>query len=250
MTEVATTPAAPSEAGVLAGKMAEAFGRLVQAYEKEYSLSREQAVQRATEPLPTRDERALTCPPDQVSWLELHMIARDDPARSIARLEEIKRAALDELRTGHRAAEAVEVRMIDSGPWPRMQFLALREELSAQWQPRNGIERQLLDTMAQAQVGYLAWLYYLTMRTSLESCTNDRRVKEEARWQPPRQSDADALEQAAAMVDRFNRIFLRTLRALCDMRRHSSPVIVQNGGQMNVAHQQVNLNTATSAGEG
>ena len=34
------------------------------------------------------------------------------------------------------------------------------------------------------------------------------------------------------MMDRYNRIFLRTLRSLCDMRRHSSPVIV---GQMNVS---------------
>jgi hypothetical protein len=81
----------------------------------------------------------------------------------------------------------------------------------------------------------------LTTRTNLESCTNDRRYKEEGRWAPPRQSDADALDQAAAMMDRYNRIFLRTLRALCDMRRHGGPVIVQKGGQMNVAQQQVNV---------
>jgi hypothetical protein len=48
-----------------------------------------------------------------------------------------------------------------------------------------------------------------------------------------RQSDADALEQAAAMMDRFNRVFLRTLRALCELRRRG-PVIVQNAGQVNV----------------
>ena len=250
MNEVATAPAAPSEAGELAGELGKAFGRLVQAYEKHFSLSREEAVQRATEPLPDRDQRALNGPPDQVNWFELHLIARTDPDRSTARWEEIKRAALDEVRTGHRAAKAVEVGTLNEGAWQRAQFLALREELSAEWQPRNGIERQLLDTMAQAQVGYLTWLRTLTSRTSLESCTNDRRVQDEGRWQPPRQSDADALEQAAAMMDRFNRIFLRTLRALCEMRRHSNPVIVQNGGQMNVAQQQVNLNTAGSAGAG
>jgi hypothetical protein len=174
------------------------------------------------------------------------MVARTDPDRAAARWEEIKRAALDELRTGHRAARAVETANIVA--WRRAQFLALREELAAEWQPRNGIERQLIDTMAQAQEGYLYWVRILTLRTELESTTNDRRVQEEGRWGPPRQSDADALDQAAAMMDRFNRIFLRTLRALCDMRRHSSPVIVQNGGQMNVAQQQVNLNTAPPAG--
>jgi hypothetical protein len=49
------------------------------------------------------------------------------------------------------------------------------------------------------------------------------------------------------MMDRFNRSFLRPLRALCDVRRHN-PVTVQNGGQRNVAHQQLNLNRAVSAG--
>jgi hypothetical protein len=49
------------------------------------------------------------------------------------------------------------------------------------------------------------------------------------------------VDQAGAMVDRFNRIFLRTLRALRDLRRYAPPVIVQNAGQVNVASQQVNL---------
>jgi hypothetical protein len=32
--------------------------------------------------------------------------------------------------------------------WQRAQFLALRHELMQEWQPRNGIERQLIDTSA------------------------------------------------------------------------------------------------------
>ena len=186
MTEVATAPAAPSEAGVLAADLAERFGQMILAYEKEFSLSREEAVRRATEPPPDGGQRALTCPLDQVSSIDLYLLARTDPARSAARWEEIKRAALDELRTGHRAAKAVETGTLDQGLWHRAQFLALREELSAEWQPRNGIERQLLDTMAQAQAGFLVWLHRLTVYTSLESCTNDRRIKDEGRWQPPR----------------------------------------------------------------
>jgi hypothetical protein len=239
MTKVATEPAALSDAGVLAGELAKSFGQMVEGYERYFSQSREEAVQRASEPMPDGGQRALSGPPDQVSWLDLHMIARTDPDRAAARWEEIKRAALEELRTGHRGARAVEA--ADNGAWRRAQFLALREELSAEWQPRNGIERQLLDTLAQAQAGYLYWVRILTVRTELESVTNDRLHKEEAKWQPPRQSDADALDQAAAMMDRYNRLFLRSLRALCDMRRHTSPVIVQKGGQMNVAQQQVNL---------
>jgi hypothetical protein len=71
VTEVATKPAAPSEAGVLAGELAKSFGQMVQLYEKHYSLSREEAVRRAAEPLPDGGERTMTVPPDQVSWFDL-----------------------------------------------------------------------------------------------------------------------------------------------------------------------------------
>ncbi len=245
MSAVATTPAAPSEAGVIAGELVKSFGQLVQLYEKHFSLSREEAIRRATDSPADDAERTLNGPPDQVSWLDLHGIASTDPDRATARWEEIKRAALDELRTGHRAAAAVETG--HDGAWQRARFLALREELSAEWQPRNGVERQLIDTMAQAQQGFLSWLQSLTTRTSLESVTNERLRTDEGKWGPPRQSDADALDQAAGMMDRYNRIFLRTLRALCDLRRHGGPVIVRKGGQMNVAQQQVNVSTAGAA---
>jgi hypothetical protein len=48
-------------------------------------------------------------------------------------------------------------------------------------------------------------------------------------------------QKAAGMVDYFKRIFLRTLRALCDLRRNGPKVIVKKGGQLNVAEQQVNV---------
>jgi hypothetical protein len=58
-------------------------------------------------------------------------------------------------------------------------------------------------------------------------------------------SDTQAIDQAAAMVDRFNRLFLRTLRASQDHRRCLPPqVVVQNAGQVNVGTQQVNLAVA------
>lgn len=43
----------------------------------------------------------------------------------------------------------------------------------------------------------------------------------------------------------FSRLFLRTLRALCDLRRYAPSVTIQNlGGQVNVAAQQVVANAA------
>ena len=41
------------------------------------------------------------------------------------------------------------------------------------------------------------------------------------------------------MVDRFNRMFLRTLLGLRDQRRYS--VVVQSAGQVNVGQQQVKV---------
>jgi hypothetical protein len=62
-------------------------------------------------------------------------------------------------------------------------------------------------------------------------------VQEEGCGEPPRLSDAQAEDQAAAMVDRFNRVFLRTLQALCGLRKVPPAVVVQNAGQVNVGGQ-------------
>jgi hypothetical protein len=241
MTTTATTPAAPSEAGVLAGELAKSFGQMVQAYEKYSKLSHTEARQRADKAEPDGGQRILHGPPEEVSWFDLRQIARTDSDRAEARWEEIKRAALEELQTGYRAARACET--VTDGPWQRAQFLALRDDLAAEWQPRNGIERHLLDTMAQAQACYLQWLQTLTVYTALSNVGGDRLQREEGKWQAPRQTDADAIDQAAEMMDRFNRICLRTLRALRDLRRYSGPVFVQNAGQVNVGGQQVNTTT-------
>ena len=45
------------------------------------------------------------------------------------------------------------------------------------------------------------------------------------------------------MVDRFNRMLLRTLRGLRDLRRYA-PVVIQSAGQVNVGAQQVNVSGA------
>lgn len=43
------------------------------------------------------------------------------------------------------------------------------------------------------------------------------------------------------MADRWQKTFLRTLRALRDLRRYASNVVIQNAGQVNLANQQVNV---------
>ena len=69
--------------------------------------------------------------------------------------------------------------------------------------------------------------------------------KEEAKWQPPRLSSSMAIDQAAGMLDRFNRMFMRTLRQLRDLRRYT--VVIQSADQVNIGQQQVNVARATEA---
>jgi hypothetical protein len=123
-------------------------------------------------------------------------------------------------------------------PWERAQFLALCQELADGWQPRSGIERQLLDTMAQAQTAMLGWL---TRLSTWASAPPRRDQREGAGWEPPRLTEAEAAEQAAAMVERFHRLFVRSLRALRELRRHPLAVVVQGAGQVNIGERQVNV---------
>jgi hypothetical protein len=228
------------EAGTLAREMASAFRGLVE-YEREvYRQTAPEALAKVEAPVSAQYEASvLRGPADQVSWHGLEAVARKDPEAAARRWAEIKREALDELQSGHRAARALEG--FQSDPWKRAQFLAIRQDLTQEWQPRNGIERQLIDTMAQAQTSMLFWQDRLTDFLMVESVEEKRSLKELGKWLPPRVSEHQAVEQAGAMVDRFNRIFLRTLRALRDLRRYTPVLIVQNAGQVNIGEQQVNV---------
>jgi hypothetical protein len=232
----ATNPTTEAqEAGQLARELAAAFARMIEHYKEIYKLSPPEALAREQEVSPDYVPRVLNGPADQVSWYDLNYLARRHPEKAALRWEEIKAEVLDELRSGHRAAKTMEGD--GSHCWTRAQFLAVRRDLMEAWQPGNGVERQLIDMMAQAQTAQLHWLEILTLRSSAGS----QRQRATGRWEPLTVSDAEATEQAAAMADRFNGIFLRTLRALCNLRKVPSAVVVQNAGQVNVGTQQVNV---------
>jgi len=193
-------------------------------------------VARVREDLAEREERALECPPPEVSWPDLESLLERDPQKYLQRWEEIKQAAREELLSGHRACQPVE--MHGSTPWQRARFLALRSELADGWQPRNGVERQLIDTMAQAQTAVEYWLEALMVKAAREARMEQAALRNEGRREPPPVTGFQAVEQAGAMVDRFNRMFLRTLRAFQDLRRRAPAVIVQNVGQVTIGEQQ------------
>ena len=58
---------------------------------------------------------------------------------------------------------------------------------------------------------------------------------------PPRVGEHEATVGAVEMVDRWNRTFLRNLRALRDLRRYAVNVTIQGPGQVNVGERQVNV---------
>ena len=55
---------------------------------------------------------------------------------------------------GERPSRGAPLEESDHGPWERARFLAVRESLAHEWEPRNGIEWMLLDMLAQAYTGY------------------------------------------------------------------------------------------------
>jgi hypothetical protein len=99
--------------------------------------------------------------------------------------------------------------------------------------------------MAQA---YFQWQYWFE-ETVKRSQTDERREHPEySKWKADRQaegwtgghwlrpyvSEQQAIEHAVQMADRWNRIFMRTLRQLRDLRRYST-VTINNANQVNIA---------------
>jgi hypothetical protein len=239
-TQPTQPPPDPAEAGPLAREMHAAFVRELHTFQEAYKESLDEARARARGPLPPPlRERLLKAPPEQLSWYELNQLAREDTDGAARRWEAIKQAARDELRTGHRAAKALEA--VSRTPWQRARFLVLREEMAREWQPRGGVEWQLIDTLAQAQTAWEFWMDGLMLRANITAQDERRGVRETGQRIAPRASDAEATDQAGAMAERFNRIYLRTLRALHDLRRQGPRVVVKGAGQVNVGSQQVNL---------
>lgn len=192
---------------------------------------------------------------EHVSWHSLANLTEHEPERARDVWGAVKSAARLELRTGLRAARAVE--RSHSSPFDRAQYLAILEALRESIRPHGGAEELLTQMMATALEQQLRWQMIATRRTDEESWHGDRdkrrvleqmtagerrRHEEDYGWLPPRQSDAEALEQAVMIADRYQRQFLRLLRTFRDMRRTIGAVIM-TGGQLNVAEriQQVNV---------
>ncbi len=150
--------------------------------------------------------------------------------------------------------------------WNVARYLGVRESFIAEWEPEGGIEISLIDMLTQT---YFQWQYWLE-QTVKRGETREREVHheyakwmaqqgkearamgyEDGYWVRPSISEQQALDQAVQMADRWNRIFMRTLRQLRDLRRYST-VTINNASQVNIAAEggkQVNVGSDQSGAD-
>lgn len=174
-------------------------------------------------------------PPDDVQWMHIRLLLQSNVDEAEAVIRRLKERADAELRNGDRAAEAV---ALTRTPMDQIRFQALLDDLYEAWQPRNGIERRLLEQMAMSHTQFLYWMMVHGARTSHALLEKDEPLD---RWQQPRVTDSKIIEKSAQLMEQHQRMFLKALRQLQDMRRCGHSVVVQTARQVNVGAQQVNL---------
>ncbi len=195
-----------------------------------------------------------------VDLLELHSQA---PRVAERFWERVKREARKEFESGHLAANISFPVDYMKEVWNIARYIGVRESFIAEWNPQGGIELSLIDMLTQA---YFQWQYWLE-QTVKRSRTREREEHpayvqwKETRtelnkqigwsdgfWLRPTVTEEQALDQAIQISDRWNRIFMRTLRQLRDLRRYA-PVTI-NTGQVNIAADggnQVNIGPSQSS---
>ena len=187
-------------------------------------------------------EDALNAAPEDVTWTAMARLEEQHPG-SFARVwERLKGYARDELESGQRAAS---VAIGDHRAISRARFLVLREKYIAEWQPRNVLESQMIDAICQAQTIREYWMTLATERVAVECEIERFWVEFKGKRSEKRLDGSESAREAREEAERWDRVFIRAVRALRDLRRYSTAVIVNNqGGQVNVASeggQQTNV---------
>lgn len=248
-------------------QMHQAFVKRVAYYRSEAggALSIEDARRRAFHPCTNAEEAVkefdslLSLPLGSLNFvdlLELHTLA---PRAAEWFWERAKHEGRAEFESGYLAANITFPVGYMKGLWNIARYLGVRESFIDDWKPQGGIEIALIDMMAQSYFQWQYWLEQTVKRSKTEprlehhayqewkqynEKTKNTQSWKEGYWFPPYVSEQQAVEHAVQMADRWNRIFMRTLRQLRDLRRYS-PVTINNPSQVNIAAdggQQVNLN--------
>ena len=178
--------------------------------------------------------------PSEVTFGDLEKLVRIDPAQMQVLWEKVKAAAHDDLATGRRSGEAVDIHC--HGAWERACFLAIRTALQESWPPRSPGESLLLNELTQYEILRHRWLRILANHTAEVQSLQRQKAIDETRNGEPVISQAAATREAILMLDRLQRLAQRTLRLFLSLRRGPSALIVRQARQINVSTgQQLNV---------
>ena len=195
----------------------------------------EQAPQTAVDRLLDVPADPETIAPERAGWLDLTRVVEQDEAQGVALWQRIRAAAVEQIEPGSHAAQTV----AGDSPYQRALYFATRDAIADGLQPGNGLEWLLVDQMAQALTMQQRWAAEHSALLANEAERIERQIEQAGVWQTPRLTQAQAVERAAIMGDRAQRAFLRLLKTYRDQRRLIGAVIVADGGQLNVAGQQI-----------
>jgi hypothetical protein len=231
-----------AEARMIVSEMARSFISTIEFYKAEHGgkFPHDEAVKKTLEMHETRRGWVEGEPPERVSWGEIAAVGERNMGDALKLWTRIRDAADDELESGRRMAK---VAGLNSEPFAVAQFFAIRDAFADQWEPKGGIESAMIDMLTVSFSLQMYWSEIAHTRALREHDEQRKAVGrfESSGWKSPYQSMADAIDQAHRLADSYNRQFMRVLRQMRDLRRYAPPVIVNNGGQVNVANQQVNV---------
>ncbi len=208
-------------------------------------------------------ENILSYPFDCISFGDLTPLATVAPRLAEQVWERIKEEAQAEFESGHRAARALTSVPHRRDAWEVACFMGLRESFAQQWDVKGGIDAGLIDMLAQAFWMVQFWTKQVDTRMQERPREEDyrytqwkqqRKIKAkqwgEGWWDVPYVTEQQAIDHATAQVEKWNRMFLRTLRSMRDLRRYAPAVTINNPQQVNIATdggQQVNVASAESS---
>ena len=179
----------------------------------------------------TQEELSLVSA-ERLGWHNMADAEFDKEGAAEALWKHVNNRAREELKSGMHAASVVAE---CQAPIAYARFLARREALIEEWQPRGGQEMQLVETLAQLQMLQDHWMQICVQRTMFDAQEESRKIKMNGKWEiMPIGKDA-LMEQAHEMLNRVNAMSLRTIRALRDLRRYSAQIIINNPQTVNVA---------------
>lgn len=228
-----------AEIDFVARKLFAKYHQLVESYKNVEKLSSAEAFAKADE---APDEafwaQQRLKPLENFSWFDLNAMP-GDANLTVSIWEQIKQAAREEVLSGTYAFSKV----VRRTPYENAIYLAVRAAFQDQWTPQNGGEQLLVDQLAQMYTQYLYWLHRLEIRTEIDREVEDGNVQRRGRWKPTPENGTTPqwIETTAKMIDVFHTLFLRTLRALRDLRRWGVNINITGAGQVNIGQQQVNM---------